>query len=327
MPAASEPADAPLDEAPPPALAMFQRRSASSLGDEERTTVLGCYREVPRPPRLLHYLMSPKFFEASNSAQLVDLISAEPLVAARVLAALNSPLYGLKAPVISVGQAVTYLGLNAVRSLCLQNILINAFEADSPERKAVLEETWRASAMASELAQQVSYRLGWSDGVLVASAVVLSFLGRLVTVATLPLAQLRQIASEDFLQRSLKEQEQLGLCCGEIGRLLMQSWALPELVATDAADIDTLLVTPRAHIDPQRSHRLALGYLCARVGDRLAVGRCSDLLNFDIGDSDDVEWFHLRAHLADKRLGRVLEYLRAPILDTDIQRMRVALHC
>ncbi len=305
----------------PPELAAFTMARSSELTPERQAAYVSTFRDVPRPPKLLHHLMSPEFLNAANSVQLVDLITAEPLIAAKVLAAVNSPLYGLKAPVASVGQAVTYLGLNSVRSLCLQYILISAFKADSLERQQVLDGIWHASALASELTHQLSYRLRLPEPGMAVSAVVLSFLGRLATAATMPRAVLASVPSRDFLQRARAEQERMGLPASEIGRLLMADWGLPQRIVAEAADIDTLLDTPPSELDPTRSPRLALAYLCARLGERLAAGELPDLLGFDLDGCADAELFHLRSHLADAALARLAEYLRAPMLSADLQRM------
>lgn len=317
-------AQAEASEPLPPDLASFQRLAAADLPAERRSAYVAVFRDVPRPPKLLQHLMSPEFLNAANSAQLVELINAEPLIVAKVLTAVNSPLYGLKSPVSSAGQAVTYLGLNTIRSLCLQYILINTFKADSAERQKVLDATWRASALASELAHQVSYRLELPESGLLVSAVVLSFLGRLATAATMPRAVLATIPARDFLARTRAEQERLGLSAGEIGRLLMIDWGLPERIVAEAADIDSLLATPRGAIADARSHRLALGYLCARLGEQFAAGERTDLLNLDLPAAAEPELHHLRGHLGDPRLKRVNEYLRAPMLSTDLQRMVAA---
>ncbi len=309
----------------PAELAGFQHVLADTLTAERRSAFIAMFRDVPRPPKLLQHLMSPEYLNTADSSQLVELIGAEPLIAAKVLAAVNSPLYGLKSPVRSAGQAVTYLGLNSVRSLCLQYILITAFKADTPQRQQILDGTWRASSLASELAQQLCYRLNMPEAGTTVSAVVLSFLGRLATAATMPQGMLAKVPDRDFLQRSRAEQGLMGLCAGEIGRLLMVDWGLPAHIAADAADIDTVLVTPFSALDSQRNARLALGYMCARLGEQLACGERTDLLDFDLQHSTAVELHHLQAGLADARLAPLAEVLREPRLSADLQRMLAAL--
>lgn len=306
----------------PAELEAFTPRHADELPAERRAGYLQVFKDVPRPPRLLHHLLSPEFFDGASSAQLVDLISAEPLIAAKVLATVNSSLYGLSRPVTGIGQAVTYLGLKTVRSLCVQHILRSSFLPDGAERKTLLEATWAASALASELAQRLSQDLGLEERGALVSAVVLSFLGRLATVARTPLPILHDIPARALLERSRAEQDKLGLPASEIGRLLMTAWALPPSVVADAADLDRLLVAPPTA--DVRGTRLALGYLCARLGERLATGEVTDLAAPDLATDASIELHHWRSALAQRPLARLPELLRAPDLVTATQRLRAA---
>lgn len=311
-----------VDRRLPPELEAFTPRHADDLPTERRAGYLQVFKDVPRPPRLLHHLLSPEFFDGASSAQLVDLISAEPLIAAKVLATVNSPLYGLSRPVTGIGQAVTYLGLNTVRSLCVQHILRAAFLPDGAERQPLLEATWAASALASELAQRLSQGLGLEERGALVSAVVLSFLGRLATVARTPLPILHDIPARGLLERARAEQDKLGLPAGEIGRLLMTAWALPPGVVADAADLDRLLIAPPTA--DARGTRLALGYLCARLGERLAAGEVTDLAAWDLAADASIELHHWHSVLSQRPLARLPELLRAPDLVSAMQRLRAA---
>lgn len=317
---------------PPPAprpmpsvLADFHLQRADDLPDARKQAYTTTFRDIPRPPRLLDHLLSPGFVNAASSAQLVDLITAEPLIAARVLTTINSPTYGLKSPVSSIGQAVTYLGLNTVRSLCLQYILIASFKPDSAERKKMIDAAWRSSALASELTQRLAQRLGFEDRGSMVSAVVLSFLGRLATTASVSREQLASIAAHGLLARAIDEQKVLGLGSSQIGRLLMLDWGLPAAIVEDASDIDLVLVLPGSAFDAERASRLALCYVCARLGERLAEGDLADLMRFDPNAEGDAEFFHFRGYLAATELDRLVQFIRSPELDAILQQMRATL--
>jgi HD-like signal output (HDOD) protein len=305
----------------PPELAAFVMSKAAQLPRERRDAITAVFRNVPRPPRLLQHLLSPDFVGAASSAELVDLIASEPLIAAKVLATVNSPFYALRTPVQSIGQAVSYLGLNAVRSVCLQYILIDSFKADSRERQQVLDATWRASALASELMQNLSNKLDLHDPGSLSSAVVLSFLGRLATAGTMPRGLLAKIPSRGFLPRVAAEQAMLGLCSAEIGRLLMTAWALPEAIVDDATGIDRILVTPADSASTARALRHALCYLCARLGERLADGELESLDDFDLATDAGPDLFHLRSHFNEALAARVAEKLRSPDLGASVRRI------
>lgn len=305
----------------PPELAAFDMTRSATLPPVRRDAIVAVFRSVPRPPKLLQHLLSPDFVGAASSAELVDLIAGEPLIAAKVLGTVNSPLYALRTPVQSIGQAVSYLGLNAVRNVCLQYLLIDTFKADSRERQRILDAAWRASALASELMQNLSNKLDLHDPGPLSSAVVLSFLGRLATAATMPRGLLARIPSRGFLARARAEQELLGLCSAESGRLLMTAWALPETIVDDATGIDRILVTPSDHADTARALRHALGYLSARLGERLADGELQSLEDFDLATDAGPDLFHLRGHFNEALAARVSQKLKAPDLAAAVRRI------
>jgi HD-like signal output (HDOD) protein len=322
------PAVAPHEPAPlatvremPPELAAFKPLRAKDLPRERRDRLTEVFHDVPRPPRLLDHLLSPDFVRTASSAELADLIAADPLIAARLLAAINSPLYGLRTPVGSIEQAVTLLGLASVRSICLQYLLIASFEGDSDQRRAALADIWNASALASELAHRLAQRLEMHDAGSLVSAVVLSFLGRLATAARMPLGLLATIPTASLLERSRAEQDSLGSTASEIGRLLMTQWALPADVVDDAASVDSVLVTGDDAWEPVHASRRALAYLCARLGERLAQGQLASAAAFDLEGDNSPDFFHLQSYLGNPGLAHLGEHLAAPELDEQLRKM------
>jgi len=305
----------------PAELGDFQMLRAADLAEDRKQAIVTVFRDIPRPPRLLQHLLSPDFVSAASSAELVDLIAGEPLIAAKVLGTVNSPFYALKAPVHSIEQAVSLLGLNAVRSVCLQYLLIQAFKSDSAERQQILDRTWSASAVASEIVQQLSSRLDLPERGIMASAVVLSFLGHLATAATMPRGVLATIPTLGYLARSKAEQQKFGVCSSEIGRLLMLEWGLPAQIVEDAAESSRLLTTPCTGLDPTRESRLALCYLSARLGERLAFGQLSGLTSFDLEGDTDPDYFNVQAFLGETLTQRVTGQLRSSELNDAVVRV------
>jgi HD-like signal output (HDOD) protein len=309
---------------PPPELAGFTLVRAVDLSPDKAARYTATFRDVPRPPRLLHQLLSPDFVNDASSAQLADLIRPEPLLAVKVLAAVNSPLYGLQRPVAGVDQAVVYLGVDTVRSLCMQYMLMASFRTDRPECQRLLDTVWAASAMASELAQRLAQQLGLDQRGALVSSVVLSFLGRLATVAATPAGILSTIPPRGLLERKDAEQRKLGLSASEIGRLLMTEWQLPAEVTADAADLDRLLAQVQPDPDGARSNRLALGYLCARLGERLAHDELARLSDFDLDTDPSLELFHLQPHFDPIVQARLPRLLKDPALSQVIARLQPA---
>ncbi len=306
-------------------LAAFRPTRAAQLDASRRQALVKVFQNIPRPPRLLSQLLSPDFVSSASSSELSDLIAAEPLLATQLLLTINSPLYGLRSPVSSVEQAVKLLGLTAVRSLCLRYLLIHAFKADSQQRQDILDATWQASALASEICLRLAQGLGYVDTGSLVSHVVLTFLGRLATAAAMPRSLLLQVPTRGLLARTSAEQALFGLASAEIGRLLMQNWGLPPTVSDEAAEVDAVLFAPYAAWDPVRASRLALCYLSARLGERLAHDPAFTVEGFDLMQDADPEMHHVRAYLQHPAFAGVCEQLEQPSFNDAIEKQRLAL--
>lgn len=320
----STPASAPTPVPGLPAeLAAWAPVSADSLPPQRLQGVAKTFHDVPRPPRLLSRLATLDLAGANGANDLVNLINGEPLIAAKVLAAVNAPAYGLQRPVSAIGQAVTYLGLNAVRSICMHHALQQGFHSDSPDRAERLKSLWQASALASELAQQTSPRASLPDPGGLACAVLLSFLGELAVSVAVPRGLLGRVPARDHFARTRAEQGLIGLGAPQIGAVLMRSWELPEEVIASVAALDTRLVQTTAAGCDTGALRDAWGYLCARLGERLAAGELARLADFDLASDTGTELAAIRPLHADPRFAALLEPLAAPALQARIEALRL----
>jgi HD-like signal output (HDOD) protein len=314
--AAHRPARPPvlLDETPPPDLAAFRWLGPTDLDAGRRDTLMATIQGIPRPPRSMQQLLSPEFVAKASSADLSELVMGEPLIAAKVLSTVNGPFYGLNKPVTNIGQAVTFLGINSVRSICLQYMLAEAFKPKLAESQKAFDAIWKASAIASELAVRLAKALNLPDQGGIATQVVLGFVGQLATASLIPPAGLPQWLSRNRLERARLEQDLLGLSATEIGGLLMQGWELPPSLIADVCDTGRLLVTPAAQTDTTRLPRLALGYLCARLGERLALGELKVLDGYEPLLDTAVDMHHLRLGLGHPALAKLETALKGPEL-------------
>jgi HD-like signal output (HDOD) protein len=299
----------------------FALTRSADLPAEDAAAIMSMLSRIPRPPHALHKLISPEFLANANTAQLSEMVIAEPQVAARVLVMVNSPFYGLKAPLGSIGQAVTFLGMNTVRGICLQYLLDESFQSTDPEIRRIFDRLWNASAFASELCFKLAQLLQLPEPGALVTQVVLSFLGPVASHSLLRKDLVVAMASRGLLERSRVEQEHLGLSAAEIGSLLMQSWELPQSIIDKVRDIDLVLVTPCDPRQEQRAGRMAFCYFCARLGEKLAHGEIKDLAAYDMEQEQSSEFFHLQSYLQLPALARLPEYVHLPELVSSINTM------
>jgi HD-like signal output (HDOD) protein len=296
----------------PAALAALGQISGEGLEEDRRQAVLRQFKEVPRPPRLLTQLVSMDLMHAASSKELMALVSGEPLISVKVLGAVNSPAYGLSRTVSSIGQAVTFLGLNSVRAICMQYVLMQTFKADNPERARRLGAIWTASTLAGELTQYPAQRVGLTDGGGLTSAVVLTFLGSLAVTVGVPAGLLPKLPPRDAVARLQAEQTTLGLGAPQIGRVLMQHWDLPSSIIAEVDGLAQGLVHPLTHRGDHQGLRWAFGSLCMRLGERLAWGELDSIESFDImADSSD-ELACVKTYLSDPTFVALVQALYSP---------------
>jgi HD-like signal output (HDOD) protein len=285
-----------------------------SLAPTDRQALLTLVRDIPRPPRALYQLLSPEFRARASSAELAELVMTEPVVAARVMAAVNSPLYGLRKPVTSLGPAITFLGLSSVRNLCLQYLMVeNIARHQDAELRREFDILGRASLIASEMVLPLAKHMQLSDPASLSTQLVLSYLGRFATAFLLHKGRMHGDApfdaSRSLMQRARDEQDRLGVASGEIGLLLMQAWHLSDGLLRESRDIARILfaAVPLAGHEP--ATRAALGALSASLAERLARRQVTSLADYDptLDDSDDLQ--SLSRHLPVPvltQLGKVL---------------------
>ena len=276
---------------------------------------------IPRPPHALDKLVSAQFLSQASSAELNDLMVGEPQIAAKVLAAVNSPLYGLQKPLGSIGQAATYLGMNSVRQICMQYMLDASFKPTSAQVKACYEQVWNASALSSALCFKLAQLLKLPDPGGLVTQIVLSTLGPLASYALLAPGTVLSLSGMDPIERAKAEQEALGLCATEMGGLLLQSWKLPAGLIADVCDIDRVLVHPSGATADARMARLGLCYLCKHLAGQMVAGTLPDLRAFDVTRMDDPALFHLAAYLDNFRLERLPEFLHFPDVLATVEPM------
>jgi HD-like signal output (HDOD) protein len=296
-----EVAAVPSEQGPmPEALAVLSFRNADRVASEKVAAIVGALQAIPRPPQALHQLVSIEFMAQANSSDIAEVVMREPMIAAKVMAKIHSPVYGLRQPITKIGQAITYLGTQSVRNVCMRYLLAESFKTDNPHINKIFEYLGETSTLASELCLRLAQRLNVADPGALMTHVLLSFTGHLA--ATVLQVHDRPAGSRaapaSLIQRVYGQQQELGLSGSEVGRLLMRDWQLPEALIDSVAAIDRVLVTPvEANVADNAAHA-GLGYMCARLAERIVSGQISDLRHIDSLLEMDADFYHLPGYLA-----------------------------
>jgi HD-like signal output (HDOD) protein len=200
------------------ALAML---TAMSVQPELRTLEI----DIPSQPEALVKLSLLLAEEEVNLTALAQLIEDDMALAAAVLKAVNSSLYGLKGRVQSVHQAITYLGTREVAAITFEMGLRAAFPP-----AAELEPLWQRAAKRGLIMGRLGQRMGL-DAWAAHSAGLFEECGKAVLFRHAPdhyRSMLR--AAQNDTELVTLERTGFGVSHDALGAALCESWGL-ELAA------------------------------------------------------------------------------------------------
>jgi len=321
--AAQPEAPAPAPARLPAALADFRLLEEQDLSAESRAQLAERLSKVALPPRGLQQFLAADIGSPTAARELAEFVLGEPRLAARVLARANSPFYGLQSPIASVPHAITYLGLNAVRSMALGFMLTESVSVDDPALRRYCDRVWEAGMVASELCSLLGTKLNFTDTGAVCTQTVLSFLGELA-VPALGTGDEALAWDVPLIERLRREQQTFGASSVLLGSIVMHAWGLPESIVAAVTAACRVAVTPVAAADPAAAPRSALAYACARMGEAIAQRRIDAPEQLWLAGSDAPELHHLQAYLALPALARLPELLQAPDVRLALMRMIAA---
>ncbi len=181
-------------------------------------------------PRVCAELAQLTAEQSADGARLARLIQSDPALAGELMRVANSPAVRPRSPVVSLQQAVSWLGVAEVRNIAMAVTLrgeVFVAPGHEPESEDLWREAWLAALWAKELARQRRRH--------VESAFLAALMHR--TGAALALKILSRFEME---QRTVMDARSFADLVVEFdapfGRLLMKSWSLPRDVRDAASD-------------------------------------------------------------------------------------------
>lgn len=183
--------------------------------------------DLPAQPSVLVQLSLLLAEEEADFKAMGSLIEGDMALAAAVLKALNSPIYGLRQPVRTVQQAIQYLGSNEVAAITYEMGLRSVFPA-APE----LDALWFRANRRGMLMALMARRLGL-DAFVAHSAGLFEECGKAVMFKHAPeryAPMLQGAASDDLLV--LQEMQAFGVSHDALGAALCETWTLAPAATT-----------------------------------------------------------------------------------------------
>lgn len=159
--------------------------------------------------------------------ELCELISADPAFASEVLTMANSILYAPRYPSTSILQAVTVLGANTLKGMCL-TVGVRAYLGKWMHEPA-MHRIWRHNLACALIAEQLAVP-GFIDKDTAYTAGILHDIGRVALAVVQPSAYAALLETRCGPAAAIldAEREMFGMDHCETGLQLIGEWKLPE---------------------------------------------------------------------------------------------------
>ncbi|HXA37344.1 MAG TPA: HDOD domain-containing protein [Steroidobacteraceae bacterium] len=191
---------------------------------------VGSPQNIAPLPRVCAQLAELTAQQAIDAAQLARLIQSDPALAGEIMRVANSPALRPRGAIVSLQQAVSWLGVAEVRNIAMAVMLrgeVFVAPGHEPESEELWREAWLAGLWAKEIARERRKH--------VESAFLAGLMHR--TGAALALKILSRFELE---KRTVMDAHTFADLVVEFepafGRLLMDSWLLPKDVQAAASD-------------------------------------------------------------------------------------------
>lgn len=190
---------------------------------------------VCSPPLVYQQLTKTIEDPRSSVKDIVQIISEDQGLTARILRLANSPLYGLQ-KIESINRAVTMIGTKELRDLALAVCTMEAFPGIS-EEFLNMKKYWQHSIACGIIARNLAVYLRELSTERFFVAGILHDLGQLVVCTLLP--ETVKTLFVDCLSSDLPfpvlERRYFGFNHAELGAALLNSWNIPENIVEPVA--------------------------------------------------------------------------------------------
>jgi len=239
--------------------------------------------EISQSFKKPHPLLIPLTQRTFEPNELFELIKTDAEITAKILNAVNSPLFALKQPITNINHAIIYMGVGKVKSIALQCSMQQGMKFTDNKQNEAYHKLWKASYLASAFCFFFAKEIGEKDPAELATRCLLTYLGDLALLSYKP--KLATFYLDDFtlFERTKIFQESLGINTAIIGKHLAQQWQLPFSIESGIEHsilplTDTMASSP---LSDEHLRHLLLCYLACRLGDLVAFNGLSEVPALD----------------------------------------------
>jgi len=184
--------------------------------------------DLPSPPAIIQRLNACIADQEMNSFELARIIETDQAFTARILKLVNSPFYGFSREIVSVEEAITMLGINAVHRLLLTTSMLTTYKIDN--RISEVNSFWRHSFGVGVIAKHLLFRMDRESQQEAFVSGILHDIGRLIYMKIDPDMFMRFYFEMSGVTDLDAENEYFGVDHQRIGEKLAEKWNFPKAI-------------------------------------------------------------------------------------------------
>lgn len=258
--------------------------------------------DLLRPvPYMVDRIMEITSNPDSSLSELVEVIKFDPSITANILKICNSSYIGLKKKMMSIQQAVAYLGTEKVSCLAMIGNSADNFIQAQQGYDLNQGELWRNSVSSALIAQNLAEKKNLKNVPMIFTSALLKDIGKVIlnTYVKDAFGDIIAAMQQKDLTFSDAEKQVIGLDHAELGAIITEKWNFsPEMV-------DII----RNHHTPHKAANLDLSlpiiYLADTICMMIGIGVGADGLSYryhqDIVDQLNFSDVDLQNTIADFR--------------------------
>ena len=198
------------------------------LDDKEIRYQVSQIKELPPLPLSLRRLIEIIYSEIDTPGELESIICYDPSLVGKVLMIGNSSYYGFRRKVSSIPRAISIVGADQVKSICIYTLLMSLLSSGRSIDPVHREMLWKHAFASSRIAGEITKKRPWMGRNEASVLGLLHDLGWIVMaayfdeqfVAILETAERRKVPPWYV-------ETQYGLEHSRLGKYLASRWALP----------------------------------------------------------------------------------------------------
>lgn len=185
--------------------------------------------DIPTLPATVLRVMQMIEDPLCSTADLAQVIQADPGMASKILRLANSAYYGFRQKISNIPQAVTLLGFATLKNALLSAAVFDLFRLSAATNFDMVA-LWKHSVATATAAKLVAKRVRFPNAEKAYTAGLMHDIGKIMIARYLPssLATIVQIVNTEGLDMQSAELRTLGLAHPAFGAWVMGRWGLPQ---------------------------------------------------------------------------------------------------